>query len=289
VRSFSTTSRQQDIKPESPRYIEIPHHDDTRLPSAKPRKGVLPAPREIFNRRSPDKASEKYLNRAAPRSPRRDANATSDYAVYKRNLAERRRQNLREGLTELQSTYKKEKKQHKAYNTSVLAQRERLRNAPTPDDELFTAASQPLAAPEYRQRGAHLPDPEREERLARKLANYEAHNANKKEVRLDALQDLYHTASTPGQEFITDQKQLDVAIDRIFVPTPKEWKSPNGHDDGSSIWTSGPPDGISEMLARGPGKDTLAIRSWAPTGNETRKRVERIGEILTGGKLNNKH
>lgn len=127
-----------------------------------------------------------------------------------------------------------------------------------------------------------LPDPNREARQAGMRARVEEKEARRVADRQDALHTLYMHART----FITNETQLDAAIDKAFG-TPQQPVEFGYH--GMSVWNTGPSEkgpfqGVHDKLdqanrARGTFADK---QGFADLTNE---RLKRIAEELTGGKM----
>ncbi len=120
---------------------------------------------------------------------------------------------------------------------------------------------------------------------ARKLANVEKQATSKIESRRDALHTLYMNACT----FITTEKQLTAEIDRVFDDPKLEWG--DAASDGESIWNKQPPATIATLLQEGTGRSERAEVGSAIHRGETQryrtdqKRMKRIAEVLSGGKM----
>lgn len=122
-----------------------------------------------------------------------------------------------------------------------------------------------------------IPDPNREQRVAEMQARVEEKEARKRADRQDALHTLYMNA----RSFITNEKQLDEALDSAFgtEEAPKTW----GYQ-GPSVWhleRGSPFQGIADKMRKNTGK------AGDRTGfaDETNQRLKRIAEELTGGKM----
>lgn len=274
VRGFATSSSLR-IGPESPNFIEIPKTIQPDLPS-KPRvKGTLPVPRELFPARRRDKPSEAYLAAATP-EPTKEPEAQPDdpnveYNEWRRKMAETRRKNLREGLLELHERKKKTDSFMVRRSMAKQFRRERILNQPEREDERLTRPSVVKAMQPTKY--SVLPDPDREERLARSKALLEAKEAEKKAERQDAIHTLYMNA----RNFITTEAQLAAEIERVFPEGDNPaWR--NDHQPGENIWNLGVPPTIQSIV-------NDSKKSEAARWDVIQGRVKKLAEEITGGKL----
>lgn len=288
--SFSTTSRAYTIAPESPRFIPVPQPPQPSYPPKKHVKGFLPVPREIFPPRAPDKGNAQYLG-AVTREPQKSADKERKWKAvgpigmvkakhlerseWRRRMAATRRRNLREGLVELQRRRDTTQREAAIRSARKRAERQEALYREQREDERLTLPSVTQAMQKVKV--GILPDPHREARIAEKRANVAATMAKQSSKRQRALHELYINA----RYFITTEEQLNNEIDKVFVPRPKEW----GDEEPRNIWSQGPPptthDMLNELRREGQGfkendESYVAI---------TEKRLMRIGEELTGGKM----
>ncbi len=276
------------IPPESPRYIAIPQSRQIEAIHRPWIKGVLPIPRKIFPRDSKkDKSSPQYIDATAPlpRSPMKklpNDPAVADYVQYKAKQAMARRRNLRESLVELRN--RKQLLDHEMATRSAakLARNHKLLYAPQRDDERFTATSTPQAMQPSVYGG--LPDPDREVRVAEMRQRTQAKEAAKREERRNMLHTLYMNA----RDFITTPAELDRLVDHVF---DDEDQFTTGNTRGENIWNFGYPETVETLLgnqhggANGGANGGKAVERSEGYGPATRKRLDRIGEELTGGKM----
>jgi len=274
-RNFSTTISLLAIGPESPRYIEIPYTPQRDAISKKDIKGKLPPPRNLFPKRGRDKTSPDYFAQTIPepKAAHRFSKPADESVAFKRRMAASRRANLREGLAEL---HRRKVRQERAVEFRSAAKREdreeRVR-APQRDDELFTNPTIKSAVRALQT--GFIPDPEREAIITEKAARVEALEAIKSEQRKDALQTLYMNA----RSFITTEEQLDTEIEKIFIPYPQV----AGMD---SIWDAlAPPPTVQDMLSVVNHSQSTAMGYYQGPAALTGKRMKRIAEELTGGKM----
>ncbi|KAL2216779.1 hypothetical protein M432DRAFT_641674 [Thermoascus aurantiacus ATCC 26904] len=274
VRGFASSASLR-VGPESPNFIDIPKPIQPDLPS-KPRvKGTLPVPRELFPARRRDKPSEAYIAAATPppsKEPeiqRDDPNA--EYNEWRRKMAETRRRNLREGLLELYERKQRTESFMRRRSRAKQARRERILNQPEREDERLTKPSIIQAMMPTKQ--AVLPDPDREERLARSKARLEAREAKKKAERQDALHTLYVNA----RNFITTEAQLNAEIERVFPEGDNPaWRS--DHQQGDNIWNLGVPPTVQSMVNHSKKNE---VARW----DIIQDRVKQLAEAITGGKM----
>lgn len=271
------------IPPESPRYISVPQSRQIERVHRPWIKGVLPVPRKIFPRNpGKDKSSPEYLQATAappqvfvknlPKDP-----SVAEYIQYKAKQATARRRNLREGLAELHN--RKQLMDHEMATRSAAKQahNQRLLYAPMRDDERFTATSVPQAIQPSTHSG--LPDPNREERVADMRRRTQAHQAAKQEDRRNMLHTLYMNA----RDFITTEAELNKLVDNVF-DDQEQFSSP--YASGENIWNLGSPETIQTLLSvHGRRAARTAVDRAEGYGTATRRRLNRIGEELTGGKM----
>ena len=271
------------IPPESPKYIAIPQSRQIERVNRPWIKGVLPIPRKIFPRSlKKDKTSPEYIQATTPTpkvlvKPLPKDLSVAEYITYKAKQATARRRNLREGITELYN--RKQLMDHEVATRSAAkqAQNRRLLYAPARDDEQFTATSVPHAIQPSIHRG--LPDPNREERVAEMRRRTQAQLAAKREERLNMLHTLYMNA----RDFITTEAELEKLVDNVF---DDQEQFSTAYTTGENIWNLGHPETVKTLLGiqerTGP---QTAIDRAEGYGTVTRKRLNRIAEELTGGKM----
>ena len=191
-------------------------------------------------------------------------------------MAASRRQNLREGLLELQ---KRRVSQDIAVATrsKIKSQRrEAAVSAPPREDERLTSTTVRQAVRQL-QRG-RVPDPGREERIAEAGERVKAREVQKEAQRKDALHTLYMHA----RDFITTEEHLDAEIEKIFVEFPF---GPE-HVGKTNIWDAyGAPPTVQDMLSTVNNTQKSAVDYHRGPGYITGKRMTRIAEELTGGKM----
>lgn len=285
---FATTSPSlASIPPESPKFIEIPRAVQPHQPFPVHMKGVLPVPRPIFRPRPRpqdlDKASPVYLANVTP-EPIVDKttiaadSTTACFVSWKARQAEARRRNLREGLVELDHRKQKTDRFLQARSSRNMAIRTQALEAPERDDERLTNPSVLQSARPTKHQV--LPDPNRETRLAQKRANVAAMEVMRQEERRSKLHTLYVNAG----DFITTGKQLDNAIDRVF---DNQDQFTTDQKLGLNVWNLGFPETVQQLLgvANKDPRRQKAVDSAEGNSLITEKRMKRIAEELTGGKM----
>jgi len=272
----------------------VPQPPQQDIPD-KPRiKGILPVPREIFNRIAVRGDLDAYVEkRIAGSTLLPDPSKLKDddsIIAWKQRMAEMRRKNLAEGLEALKNRRKRDDLYQARTNRKNQQEREALLSAPEREDERLTSTTldaniQALLA------GGALPDPQRQERVEAKRAHVEELEAKRRTERQDHLHNLYIQA----RSYITTEDQLTKAIDDAFGTV----EMPVRFDGKLSPWES-------DEIGRPPSmKDLLDISSGIPpktrgnrgalTGSSSnlkndyskivKARMKRMAEELTGGRI----
>ena len=149
-------------------------------------------------------------------------------------------------------------------------------NAPQREDERLTSPT--ITAAMRKLQVGHVPDPDRQTRVAESAARVQAKEVSKIQERQSALHTLYMQA----RNFITTSEQLDTELERIFVKFPYG----DAHPDKDSIWDAyGVPPTIQDMLATVNNTQKSAVQFHALPGAIDGKRMKKIAEELTGGTL----
>lgn len=273
IRGFSTSSSLR-VGPESPNYIDVPRTLQPDLPQKPQVRGTLPVPREIFPARRPDKPTWAYISSATPEPTKEKTikknNLHVDAIEWKRRMAHSRRNNLREGLQEL---YKRKQATDDFIgrrSAEKQARRERILKQPQREDERLTSSSIIQAMKPTGK--STLPDPDREERLARSQLHVKAKAIGKSAERIDSLHTLYMNA----RSFITTEAQLAAEIDKVF---PEGQNPAWGADDGfgENVWKLGVPPTVQSTVE---GESKEAQRFEA-----VQTRLKKLAEEITGGKM----
>ncbi|PWY86065.1 hypothetical protein BO70DRAFT_360877 [Aspergillus heteromorphus CBS 117.55] len=272
LRGFASSSSRR-VGPESPNFIDVPGTIQPDFPS-KPRvKGTLPVPKEIFSVRRKDKPSPEYID-AAARLPSKEPEIDpqdphAEYIQRKRDMAEMRRQNLHQGLTELHARKQWTDKRMKERSLEKQERRERIFRQPEREDERLTRPSVTQDLLNH----TVLPDSGREARLAQSQANYADQQNRKEHERQDMLQELYMNA----RNFIITEEQLAEEIARVFPDGENEaWRSDG--QNGENIWNLGNPQTVQSIVNDSKKNETSRWDLY-------QERVKKLGENITGGKL----
>ncbi|KAI9732693.1 MAG: hypothetical protein M1818_007427 [Claussenomyces sp. TS43310] len=279
-RSFTSTALRSKIGPESPKFIEIPRLLQPHAIPHRDIKGTLPAPRKLFPRRAGDKTSPEYLASVTPEPipSHQSATAPTEYVAWKRRMAENRRQNLREGLIELHKRKLRSDRIVANRSAAKRENRERRLHAPVREDERLTNPT--ITAATRKPQSGNLPDPNREARLAASQQRIIARAKALEEERRDSLHTLYMHA----RSFITTESQLNAEIEKTFKERPFE-SIPN-KEDAKNVWDAlGAPQTVQDMLSVVNNTQKTALAFHAGPAVSTGKRMIKIAEELTGGKM----
>lgn len=252
----------------------------------------MPVPRNILDRvnEAGDRKFGKehfwsYIKHVVPK-PRKEKQSASEIRLaanpqarrieWKARLSAQRRQNLLQGIQELKLRRHKRRRIETQRSEGRKARREALKaeREARQDDVLTSSTTTAAMQPQTKGR---IPDPDREVRVAEMKARAEAIEARKAADRQDALHTLYMHA----RDFITTEEQLDAAIEKTFgsVEDPKTW----GYQ-GVSIWDSKPPESIYDKLQKA-NRARNNMDDQQGFAELTNKRIKRIAEELTGGKM----
>jgi hypothetical protein len=273
-RSFSTTNHLSAIGPQNPKFIEIPIPPQEQARPKIDIKGTLPPPRNLFPKRAGDKTSTAYFAAVTP-EPKEQPEPANEYVAWKRRMAESRRKNLRESLVELKKRQRDEGRVVAGISKARSAYREKRLHAPQREDERLTNPT--ILEINRTLQSGPVPDPNREARLAEKAARAQAKEAAKEDMRRNALHTLYMHA----RSFITTEEQFNREIEKIFTETPF---LQNSRED--NIWVAkGSPLTIQDMLSEVNKSQKSAIKYHAGPAAVTGKRLKKIAEELTGGKM----
>ncbi|MCJ1312627.1 hypothetical protein MMC25_006302 [Agyrium rufum] len=278
--SGSSTRAPARIPPESPRFIDVPQPPQQAARRKSQMKGILPVPRKIFDPEGPDKTSPNYLAAVTkePQNPPRilgPEDPKFDLVQWKVRQAALRRKNLREGLVELARRKKKIDAQLGAQSARKQALYEEAVHRPEREDERLTMPS----IPQNMRVGvfSNVTDPNRKKRIAEKIENTKRHLAQKAEDKRTSLHSLYMTA----RSFIVTEAALNAHVDQVF--DDQFYKA----NPDRSIWDRGwgMPDTVEKMLNEQGGLSEKAIESNQGSSPIIAKRVKKITEELTGGKM----
>lgn len=280
LRTLSTTAtahQAPETRPESPNFIAVPQPPKIPTGWKPPVKGILPTPRPIFKESGPEKASWYYLARATPprvnpvsgpRPEKADHPTKVEVAAraqWKRDMAEARRKNLREGILELRKREREYAARRRAISERNRLEREEKLHRIEAEDVRLTLPSVLSTIKE-----SAITDPNREERLALMKARREAHEAKKLAETKENLHELYVNA----RSFILTEKQLDAAIEKAFPQNQMHWDA----------YMDFPPT-ARQMLASKIRKMTMEGESMGRYAASNMQATNEVGAALTGGKL----
>jgi hypothetical protein len=280
VRSFTSSTQCQAIGPESPKFIEIPLSRQRFAKKHVDVKGILPAPRNIFPNRAGDKTTEEYFAAVTqePTAAHQLSESPNEYTAWKRRMAASRRENLREGLVKLHN--RKVLTENKIAQISSMKQANRKALVERPQRETDRLTSPTITAAMSKFQHGALPDPDRKSRIAKSKAKVAAKAKALELERRDALHTLYMNA----RSFITTEEHLDAEIEKIF--TEKPFAHVHGRENETNIWDAeGSPMTVQDMLSQVTGTQKRAVDFYQPPAKLTGKRMVRIAEELTGGKM----
>jgi hypothetical protein len=280
VRSLSSTASTKAIGPESPRFIEVPKSAQRYAVSRPDIKGHIPPPKNLFPKRGANKTSPEYLAAATPEptAEHQLREPASERTAWKRRMAQLRRENLREGLIALARRQKRAEKEVRVRAAAKTANREVRVNAPQRECDRLTSTTITTAMATYNK--GVLPDPDREARIAAMKQRTEERLKALDEKRRDALHTLYMHA----RNFITTPEQLDKAIEEQFTERP--FQHIQGKEFTNSIWDAeGAPPGVYDMMSEITGSQRRLVDYHAPPSKIVGKRMTKIAEELTGGKM----
>jgi hypothetical protein len=283
IRSFSATPAALALGPQSPNYIEVPKPLQPTFPLDPVVKGHLPIPRDIFKTRSKlPKESPKLLG-SSSRRPKNvktpgPYSPDADYQLYKRRLADKRRDALREGVKQLHERKVEAESMFQQKLEKSYAEKLARATAPPRETDLLTATSIQKGLRDFL--AGTLPESSKKHNVPARRAAYQRRVEKIQAVRQQRLHDLYVNA----REFLVEESQLDEAIDKCFgsEEKPVGWAA-NGTQglrsegmEGLSPWHGPMPEGVGDMLQKLKGGEGVGL---------ARERVRKVAESLTGGKM----
>ncbi|POS86665.1 hypothetical protein EPUL_001102 [Erysiphe pulchra] len=276
TRLTSTISSSAKVGPEHPYFIDVPGQAPRQRPLRKcDMKGTLPPPRDVLKTRALriPKNHPDFSLKTTP-EPKIQKSPQNEYEAWKRRMAESRKKNLRESITELY--HRKIERQDTLVTLSIgrRKRREKLLRMPQREDERLTQPTITLLNSTL-QKGA-VPDPNRAMRIAEKIARVKAREEGKILERRQALHTLYMNA----REFIVTEKQLDERIQKIFIDTPFRESDLN-----DNIWEFGSPPTVQDLLRKFEGETKVATEAHESPAVRIGERMLNIAEELTGGKI----
>ena len=270
----TATAAEVKIPPESPQFIDIPKPKQPQQVPIIWNKGILPRPREVHQTKE-HKSSPAFLARSAPaRAPAnqrfKGGSAEQREAWEKRQrAASLRRQNLRQGFTELKRRHDRAQARATALGEEKSADRQRRLYAPDTDDVRFTASTVLALANE--DAAAH-----KKAALEQRRARYQRRVDAKQEERRVALHELYVNAQT----FIVDEAGLEKKIAEAFEA------SDDAENEESSVWDEqGVPETVRWMLEQKRFTADKVADDRASPVEVSKERLQRMAEELTGGRI----
>lgn len=279
LRSLSTTSvRLNDVPPDSPLYVRLPLPPQLEAKKHERVRGFLPVPRNIFPRKDGErKLDSGYLEKTAPkpRTPR----TGSAQRQWKAEVADSRRQGLKEGLEELWERHSRDETARSERSRKKFLKNHELRVAPEREDDRLTRSTTLKSLLDTK---VHA-DPKRFSRADRSRDKVLAAQNAKREARRDALMELYISASN----FITNEQELRKEINDVFSEDYfKVQSQAAGRWGAENAWgTYGPPPSVNAMLETTTGSSTRLVDVHESEYDRSVKRQKRIAEEFTGGKM----
>lgn len=245
-------------------------------------KGILPVPRDVFTGKgSKGLDNEETLAKSTKTAENHgDAKAGSREA-WKIKMAEQRKRNLREGVTELKSRQLRTKRRLESEQARKYREHEELISRPEREDERLTAPSNGLDLNALYH--GQVPDPSQGLRLSAKRERQAAFQASRTAERLDSV----HTLYTHARSFIVTPQQLDSAVEEAFGTNENPATFGPGHgEEGTSVWANGSPQSVQAMLnAANRARSPKAMQNTGGYIEINQERIQRIAEALTGGKM----
>lgn len=196
-------------------------------------------------------------------------------------MSESRRQNLREGLKALRVRKDTRVRQTRERSERKAAEREALISMPEREDERLTTPSHGLDLSKLLK--GPVPDPTRKKRLAQSTQRVVRKAERERKQRMDHMHTLYMRA----RSFIVTPEQLDNAVDKAFG-TAENPVTFSNQTAGTSMWATGPPDSLQDMLNRVNrigGRGLLETVQNKSVSSMQAERMKKLAESLTGGKM----
>jgi hypothetical protein len=194
-------------------------------------------------------------------------------------MAEMRRTNLRDGITELYDRVVETEQRTDTTRERQLLRDLKALNAPARHDETWTGLNVSKAIRDALRKKSTEKQQSVEER-ARRKADVEKRAQDRVDDRLQSLHSLYLHA----KDFIINEKQLDEEIDRVFgsEDVPMTWSGGR-----KSVWTLGNPAGTNDMIGFKPRRaaDSRMQAQTQESNQMMKERMMRIAGQLTGGKI----
>lgn len=265
--SLSIIQQEIQIPPQSPRYVDFPKPPQPDEPRQERVRGFLPVPRNIFKSRGRIDKTSKDFRDAATKGPARVVPKTSERLQYKQRLSEARRRNLRQGLEELSLRRNASDEASEERRRKRREDRQMLLEGPAADDERLTSDTVDKNLRDFLYKRQAVP--------RRRLGRYTADSVPTKAMdsKVQEQKDALHTLYNHARDFITDEAELAVAIDKTFDPEHQPDRNTR------SIWAwNGKPLDLDQMMDR---STKGGGQSWAIA----QARLTKVAEKLTGGKI----
>lgn len=279
LRSLSTTSAKlNDVPPDSPLYIRLPLPPQLEDKKRERVRGFLPVPREIFHGKGGErKLDADYLEKTVPKP--RTPKTGSTQRQWKAEVADSRRQGLKDGLDELWKRHSKDEAARKKRSDAKFWKNHELATAPEGEDDRLTRGTTLDALLDTKV----YPDPKRFSRAHRSRDKVISIQNMKREARRDALMELYISASN----FITNEKDLRTEVDTIFSEDYfKKQSQAAGRWGTENAWgIYGVPPSVNGMLETATGGTARLVDIYESEYDRSVKRQKRIAEEFTGGKM----
>lgn len=290
------TALELSVPPDSPRYVRFPVPPQS---DEKPRpvvKGHLPIPRNVFReeyimgRRKDiqDQWAKKtdveaFSASATPvsKAAQNGEEPWNEHQAMRRRQAEKRRQNLRDGLEGLLERHVTTEHRAKARSINISNRNQRLAlYTPEPRDEILTRSS---VRESTSKNTTVIRDPLRHEKQAASAERTAALAQQRKEERRDALMELYQAAG----KFIVDEEELEKRVSELFRPDYfKEEGYSYGTVNAENIWdVVGKPNSVRELMQGITRTETKLFDAKRTELDRTTKRQKLVAEALTGGKM----
>jgi hypothetical protein len=242
-------------------------------------KGVLPVPRNVLAENREYRASPEHILATTPEpKPRRilAQGTEAERLAWKQRMAETRRRNLREGMTELMTRKIQSKTQSLKKREYQDRERRRVRTAPERRDERLTNPSISKAIREALEK--HVETPKESMRSQQTRANKVIRQQTAVvQRRMDQVHNLYLHA----RDFIVSEDQLHAEVEKVFGTddAPVTWTG-----NQKSVWAVGHPSSTRQMI--GVEADKGASNQEKAT-NTMKERLQKIAGELTGGRISN--
>jgi hypothetical protein len=251
----------------------VPEALQTPKPPKPAVKGILPVPRSLF--RDERKAGSEYLDKTAPPPQKKITfnGPEAERLAWKQRMADSRRANLKQGVRELLERKEVRERIQSIHSSNRRERHDRLASKPERDDERLTNPSLHNSVRRVLAGPITYPPP-----AYPKPNKHLIQQATKSAQRKDAL----HTLYTHARNFIVTEEAMNEALDKAFGTdeNPMMW-----NHDGNSIWSAGDPAGLREMLDRDKALNVRARTDLGEVESVAQKRMRRIAEEFTGGRI----